>query len=239
LTNQKQSQIIIEDLTIEVTKKPVKNIRLLVNIHEKNIRIIAPIRLKLDNIRVFAESKILWIKKQLSKIVYIKPNFTYQYITWEIHSHLGKKYTLSSSEVSKKPKVLLWENVIYLHININSTYAQRKFLLESWQRKQLKNLIPEYIEKWEQIMKVQVKDFWVKKMKTRWWTCNPRAHRIWLTLELIHQPIECIEYVIVHEMTHLLERWHRKKFIALMDRFLPQWREYKKVLNQTRLWQVD
>lgn len=213
--------------------------RLLVNIHEKSIRIIAPIRLKLDGIYAFAERKILWIKKQLSKIAHIKPKITYQYVTGEIHSFLWEKYILELIETTKKPQVILWEKAIHIYIAANSTQAQRKILLESWQRKQLKNLIPEYIKKWESIMKVQVKDFGVKKMKTRWWTCNPRAHRIWLTLELIHQPIECIEYVIVHEMTHLLERWHGKKFIALMDEFLSDWREYKKVLNQTRLWQVD
>jgi hypothetical protein len=112
-------------------------------------------------------------------------------------------------------------------------------ILQEWYREQLKILVPEYIEKWEEIMQVKVAEFGIKKMKTKWGTCNREAKRIWINLELAKKPLECLEYIVVHEMVHLLERNHNDRFITYMDRFLPLWRHYKEELNRLPVSHFD
>ncbi len=120
---------------------------------------------------------------------------------------------------------------IKLFAKKNSTIAQRKKLLDEFYRQNLKKIIPNYIKKWEKKMNLKVLEFGVKEMKTRWGTCNIKARRIWLNLELAKKPLSCLEYIVVHEMVHLLEKYHNKKFFAHMDRFLPKWREFKAILK--------
>jgi predicted metal-dependent hydrolase len=120
---------------------------------------------------------------------------------------------------------------IDVYIHENTTREQRRKVLTEWYRRQLKQLLPALIEKWQPIIDVEVKAWGVKQMKTRWGTCNIPAQRIWLNLELIKKPLNCLEYVVVHEMVHLLERHHNARFKAYMDEFLPHWREHKFALN--------
>ena len=134
------------------------------------------------------------------------------------------------------PKVVVRNNTtIDLVVRPGSDTAQRERVMFAWYRRQLKQLVPPLIAKWEAIVGVDVAEWRVKQMKTKWGTCNPAAGRIWLNLELIKKPVNCLEYIIVHEMVHLLERQHNDRFVAYMDKFMPQWRLLRDELNQAPL----
>ncbi|MDD1609357.1 MAG: M48 family metallopeptidase [Methylococcaceae bacterium] len=138
------------------------------------------------------------------------------------------------------PKVTLRHNThLDLYVPHNSQLEKREQVLIAWYRQALKAKIPELIHKWQPIIGVTVRDWGVKRMKTKWGTCNINAARIWLNLELIKKPEHCLEYVVVHEMVHLLERHHNARFTAYMDQFLPHWRSHKHELNQIVLNHTD
>lgn len=227
-----KKQIKLGDISIDVIYKDIKNIHLSVHPPTGRVRIASPEKFNLDTLRVFAISKLSWIKKQRHKIQSQERETPRDYSTRETHYFLGKRFLLNVITQSKNPKVVLNHNTIDLYIRENSTLSQRKALLNEWYREQLKEKIPALIARWEKILNVNVNEFGIKKMKTRWGTCNPRAKRIWLNLELVKKPIECLEYIVVHEMIHLLERSHNQKFVALMNKYMPKWKEYKKELNR-------
>ena len=122
-----------------------------------------------------------------------------------------------------------------MHVRPGTSPDRRRLLLQEWYRKQLRELIPPLIDKWEPVLGVHVADWGIKRMKTKWGSCNVTAGRIWLNLELAKKPVECLEYVVVHEMAHLLERHHNGRFIAFLDDYLPQWRTYRDELNAAPL----
>ena len=122
-----------------------------------------------------------------------------------------------------------------MYIRPNTGMGKRQVILDEWYRQRLKEIVPVLITQYENAMKVQVSEFGIKKVKTRWGTCSIRAKRIWLNLELAKKPIECLEYVVVHELVHILERNHNERFIALMDKYLPKWKFYKEELNRRPL----
>ena len=224
-------QIIIGDIQIDVVLKRIKNIHLSVHPPDGRVRISAPAKMDFNRIRSFAFSKIEWIKKKQKKIqnrVTLPPK---QFITGETHFFLGKSYDLNVFEGKIKPDVVLNENSIDLYVKKNSDIRNRFSVLESWYRYNLNIIALELIRKWEKIMDVSIDEFRIKKMKTRWGTCNRKAKRIWLNSELAKRPIQSIEYIVVHELIHLLERNHNERFYALMTNFLPDWKSYRKELN--------
>ena len=228
-------QIILGDMSIDVVQKEIKNVHLSVYPPSGRVRISAPLRMDMDTIRVFAISKLGWIKKQQIKLCEQERETPREYINRESHYYLGKRYLLKVIEHKASPKVVLKHNTIELYLRENTSLDKRRAVLENWYRQRLKEIVPDYLVKWEKIMKVKVEEFGIKKMKTRWGTCNQEAGRIWLNLELAKKPTPCIEYVIVHEMVHLLEKKHNETFIAYMDKFLPKWRFYKEELNKRPL----
>ena len=228
-------QIILGDISIDVVQKEIKNVHLSVYPPSGRVRISAPLRMDMDTIRVFAISKLGWIKKQQIKLCEQERETPREYINRESHYYLGKRYLLKVIEHKASPKVVLKHNTIELYVRENTSLDKRRAVLENWYRQRLKEIVPDYLVKWEKIMKVKVEEFGIKKMKTRWGTCNQEAGRIWLNLELAKKPTPCIEYVIVHEMVHLLENKHNETFIAYMDKFLPKWRFYKEELNKRPL----
>ncbi len=149
----------------------------------------------------------------------------------ESHYFLGNRYLLNVVEASIKPYVELNNKYISLYIRPNSTKEKREKIMNEWYREQLKDMIPVYIEKWEAIIGVNVEEWGVKIMKTRWGSCNIKAHRIWINLELGKKNPRCLEYIVVHEMVHLLERKHNDRFKSYMDKFLPNWKSIKAELN--------
>lgn len=221
------------ELPIELTRKRVKYLRIRVCPPDGRVKISAPHRMPLATIENFVREKQGWIDKQQVRIRARKPKPLKTYADGEVHYLWGKPYVLRIVETSAPCSVQLRSETMELSIRPRSSKEKREAALDAWYRKQLKLKIPEFIQKYEPQMGVRVKEFNVKKMKTRWGSCNPRAQRIWLSLELAQKPLECLEYVVVHEMVHLLEASHNKRFWGLVEEFLPDWRKQKVFLNDS------
>jgi hypothetical protein len=233
-------KIELGNISIDVEQKNIKNIHLSVYPPlGKKVKISAPQRMDLDTIRVFAISKLSWIKKQQERFKNQDRETPREYLTRESHYFKGKRYLLKVIEHEAKPKIILKQNEIELYLRQNTTIKKRQQILNEWYRAELKKIVPKMIKKWEQKIGVKCHEFGIKKMRTKWGTCNIEAKRIWLNLELAKKPTECLEYVIVHELVHLLERKHNNRFIAFMDEFMPKWRFYKEELNRLPFSHID
>ncbi len=229
---QKNTTEIIGDFQVEISRKKIKNLYLKVSQLTKKIRVSAPFHISSKAVEHFVLSRAGWIKGQLAKKPIIHKEEELNFISGETHFYKGKPYQLEVISRSTPSRVELFEDhTILLQAREGISKEKKEKALNEWYRASLKEEIPKLIAKWEPMMQVKVKEFGVKRMKTRWGTCNIRAQRIWLSLELAKKSPECLEYVVVHEMVHLLERLHNKRFHAFMDRFLPDWRERKKELN--------
>jgi predicted metal-dependent hydrolase len=227
--------ITLGSIEADVELKDIKNIHLSVYPPTGRVRIAAPIRMDLDTIRIFAISKLSWIKKQQEKLRSQLREAPRDFLTRESHYFLGKRYLMEIVEKDAKPKVTVNHDTLVFQVRPNTSTEQRQVILQEWYRTQLKMLLPALIAQWEKKMKVSIIDFGIKKMKTKWGTCNIEAKRIWLNLELAKKPIHCIEYILVHEMVHLLERRHNDRFIQCMNQFYPQWRVVRDELNSLAL----
>ena len=222
----------IGDFTIDVIRKDIKNLHLAVYPPDGRIRIATPLNLDDDAVRLFAISKLAWIKRKQRKFKNQERQSPRTFVERESHYFRGTRYLLRVTEHKASPKIeLKTKTHIDLYIRPNTPAEQRQYFLNEWYRKQLKNEIPTLIGKWEQRIGVKVNDYGIKLMKTKWGTCSIEAKRIWLNLELAKKPTHCLEYIIVHEMVHLLERRHNDQFMCLMDKFMPKWRVYKDELN--------
>ena len=237
--NTKRQQINLGEISIDVFYKDIKNIHLSVHPPLGRVRMSSPHRIKLDTLRVFAISKLSWIKKQQQRMKNQEREAQREFITRESHYYLGKRYLLNVIEHNYPPKVEIKHDTIELYIKSNTPREKRQTIINEWYRERLKELIPPYIAKWEKVMKVEVSDWAIKRMKTRWGTCNTKAKRIWINLELAKKPIHCLEYIIVHEMVHLLERKHNEKFKAYMNNFIPQWKQHRQELNKFPITHSD
>lgn len=225
-------QIKVGDLAVEIVQKDIKNIHLGVYPPAGRVRISAPLRMREENIRIYAISRLSWIRKQQEKIRSQEREAPREYLSRESHYYLGKRYLLKIKETDGISSVKLGNSALELYARKGSDLAKKREILENWYRERLKEIIPSYISKWEKVMSVKVAEFGVKKMRTKWGTCNPEAGRIWLNLELAKKPRNCVEYIVVHEMVHLQERTHNARFISLMDNYLPNWRSLKEDLNR-------
>ena len=232
-------QIELGNIKIDVELKNIKNIHLSVYPPNGKVKISAPERMDLDTIRVFTISKLKWIKKQQEAFRNQERETPREYLTKESHYFKGKRYLLKVIELNAKPKVILKHSEIELYIRPNATIEKRKQILDEWYRAELKKIVPKIIEKWEKKIGVKSNEFGIKKMKTKWGTCNIKAKRIWLNLEIAKKPFECLEYIIVHELVHLLERRHNEKFVKYMNEFMPKWRFYREELNRLPFSHVD
>lgn len=225
-------QIILGNIAIEVELKDIKNVHLSVYPPKGRVRIAAPKRMTIDTIRIYAISKLSWIKKQQQKFQAQVREAPREFLHKEGHYFLGNRYLLKVIEVDAAPSITAKHKTIEMRVRAHSDVVKRQELMDEWYRGQLKQLIPPIIAKYEKIIGVSVAEFGIKKMKTKWGTCNREAKRIWLNLELAKKPHQCIEYIVVHEMVHLLERNHNEKFITFMNQFLPEWRELRNELNR-------
>ncbi|MBO6524774.1 MAG: M48 family metallopeptidase [Balneolaceae bacterium] len=221
----------IEGIEVEVTRKSIKNLYVRVNRRNGKVRVSCPLRISEKHLTRFIASKLSWIKKQKEKTTLIKPERALQYLSGEKHLFMGKEYFLVVKKGDSKSNVFLEKDSLIMQIRGKDTLEKRTKLLDEWYRAHLKEMIQELIRKYEPIMDVKVLEFGVKKMKTRWGTCNIKDQRIWLNLELAKKSFDCLEMVVVHEMVHLLERLHNKRFYFLMDKFMPEWRKANTKLN--------
>lgn len=227
------------NIKIEVEQKDIKNIHLSVYPPNGAVRISAPSRMELDTIRVFAINKLQWIKQQQEVFNNQERETPREYLTKESHYFLGKRYLLKVLIHDEPPKVVLKHNTIELYVRPKSTEEKREEILDNWYREELRTIAEKMIPKWEKKMNVKASGFGIRKMKTKWGSCNTDTKRILLNLELAKKPLECIEYIVVHELVHLLERSHNQVFVAYMDKFLPKWRFYREKLNELPFRHVD
>lgn len=227
------SEMLVGNLQVSVLKKAVKNLHLNVLPPHGKVRVSVPPSMDDDAIRVFIASKIPWINKQIEKFKSQPRESKREYMTGESHYFQGKRYLLHVVESEGRAKIEIRnKKYLDLHISKDASSAERERVLTEWYRKELKKQVPVLFEKWEKIMGVKANEWRVKYMKTKWGTCNSQAKRIWLNLELAKKPLRCLEYIIVHELAHLLERSHNERFVAYMDKFMPEWRVRKEELNK-------
>lgn len=229
-------QIIVNGLVVDVVRKDIKNLHLAVYPPSGRVRVAAPLLINDEAVRLFTISKLAWIKRQQAKFEGQERQSAREFVSGESHYYQGNRYLLNVIYRAGAPEVVIRNNkTMELYVRPGSDTAQRERVLLGWYRQRLKEEITPLIAKWETIIGVEVAEWGVKQMKTKWGTCNIEAQRIWLNLELIKKPPHCLEYIIVHELIHLLERHHNERFFALMTRHLPLWHHYREELNHEPL----
>jgi len=232
-------QIKLKDICLDVVRKDIKNVHLSVYPPTGRVRISAPLRINMDTLRIFAISKLGWIKKQQSRFRNQRRESKRDFVSRESHHFFGKRYLLKVIEHNAPPVVDLKHETLELYIRPNTGMDKRREILDEWYRQKMKEYVPRIIAKYEELLGVKVDGFGIKKMRTKWGTCSRDAKRIWLNLELAKKPQHFTEYIVVHEMVHLLERRHNGRFTAYMDKFIPSWRLYKEELNRSELGHVS
>lgn len=226
------ARIELGNIAVDVVRKDIKNVHLSVYPPTGRVRISAPLRMNVDTIRVFAISKLGWIRKQQQKLREQARETPREYLDRESHYVWGKRYLLKISEKDAPPGIELKHNRILLQVRPGTREDKRQAILEQWYRDRLREAVPKLVAKWEDLMGVNVERFFLQRMKTKWGSCNTRSRTIRLNTELAKKPRECLEYIVVHEMVHLLESTHTQRFVALMDQFMPKWQFYRDELNR-------
>lgn len=229
------SELKLGDISVDVVLKDIKNVHLSVYPPTGRVRISAPSHMSMDTIRVFAISKLDWIRKHQAELAKQARETPRDFVDRESHYVWGKRYLLQVVERDAAPSVRLKGSKMTLSVRSGADAEKRHAVLEEWYRKQLKLAIPPLIARWEPQMGVSVERFHIQRMKTKWGSCNPGSQSIRLNTELARKPRECIEYIVVHELAHLIEPTHNARFAALMDRLLPQWRTLRAGLNAAPL----
>lgn len=219
-----------------VIRKHIKNLYLSVLPPNGKVRVSAPLRMNDDSIRTLLATRLTWIKKQQKKFERQERQTKREYVSGESHYLWGKRYRLEVV-YNEKPFGVNLKNKdkIVLSVLSNSDRNKRGRVMLSWYRRELRIVSNGRIGRWQKTMGISLNEWGIKRMKTRWGTCNPKARRIWLNLELVKKAEHYLDFIIVHEMTHLLEKKHNDKFKAYMDKFLPRWRQFKQELSQSIL----
>lgn len=228
--------LVVSGIKVEIVRKEIKNLHLGVYPPHGRVRVAAPLVISDEAIRLAVIEKLGWIKRQKAKFVEQPRQSQREMVSGESHYFLGQRYRLRVHEHDAPARVAIRGAAsLDLFVRPNSTTDQREAVLLRWYREQLKTLIPPMLEKWQAILGVQVAHWGIKKMKTKWGSCNPASNRVWFNLELIKKPVQCLEYIVVHELVHLLERQHNERFTALLEKYLPQWRQYREMLKKAPL----
>ena len=231
----KSYTIDVQGISVTVEHKRVKNINLAIYPPDGRVRVSAPVRCTRTQIREVIEERLGWIAKRqaaLKAAVQAGGQWCYE---GETISCLGRNYILHIEEIEARPKVSCVADRIILQVRPGASPATRQKLVENWLRRQLAGRIPGLLARWESVVGVDVREWRIRKMKTRWGTCNITDHRIWLNLELARIDPVFLEYVLVHELVHLLERSHNARYWRLMDRFYPDWRTIRRRLREIRV----
>jgi len=229
------TEIFIEEITIKLLQKRIKNIHLRICAPHGEVRVSAPLRVSLSEIKKFISSKIDWIKAKQIEVKNRKITPPLKFASGEKHFLWGKEFELRVLENSAKNAVLLENNFLELRLKKLTNQAQKQKLIENFYRQQLLQTAPNLVAKYEKKLGKKIGKLGIKKMKTRWGSCNPADRRIWLNLELAKKPIECLDFIVAHEMAHLLQANHSKKFYAVLDGLLPEWRVADKILKPQKL----
>ncbi len=230
-----ESQLLMSGLSIQVTRKAIKHLHLRIA-DTAEVKVSAPWQLTDEQIIQSLKPRLDWIKEKQTSLQQRPVSQAKSFTTGEPHVFFGRTYALVVVESSaNRVRVVLNEDEaqLYLYVPHQATVELKAKALDAFYRHELKSLIPPLLAKWQPMMGVEALDWGVKAMKTRWGTCNTRDKRVWLSLMLAKMPVECIEYVMVHELVHLLERNHTPRFHALMTQFLPEWPNLHKKLNES------
>ncbi len=227
-----EEHIQINDLRIDVVRKDIKNMHLAVYPPTGRLRLSAPNKTDEEVLRLFAISKISWMRKHIKNFEEQERESPREFISGESHYLFGKRYILELEEGKRNGVRKKGHKKLILTIRPNHDLATRTRVMREWYRSQLKGLLPELIQQWEKVIGVKAKSWGVRRMSTKWGACNIDNKRIWLNLELAKKPTICLEYIIAHELIHLHERHHNERFIELMNRFMPKWRQHRKTLSE-------
>jgi hypothetical protein len=233
--NTEAHQIVVGGVRVAVVRKAIKNLHLGVYPPHGRVRVAAPLTVSDDAVRLAVIGKLGWIKRQRARFESQPRQSEREMVSGESHYFLGRRYRLRVVGHDGAGNVVHRKSIIELHVRPETDAWQRERVLQRWYRQQLKALIPPLVEKWQAVLGVRLAEWGVKKMKTRWGACNAGARRIWLNLELAKKPAQCLEYIVVHELAHLIERHHNDRFTSLMDRHLPNWRLHRQELNSAPL----
>lgn len=228
--------ITVSGLSVEVVRKNIKNLHLGVYPPLGRVRVAAPLAVSDDAVRLAVVGKLGWIKRQRAKFQAQPRQSQRRMVSGESHYFMGQRYRLRVVEGSIPMRVVLrGKAALDLFVRPETNTERREELLQAFYRAELKKLIPTLLDKWQPILGVEANAWGIKKMKTKWGTCNIAARRVWLNLELAKKPIQCLEYILVHELLHLIERHHNDRFRSLMDQYLPQWQAHRDELNRSLL----
>lgn len=229
-------QITVNGLPVQIVRKGIKNLHLGVYPPNGRVRVAAPLAVSDEAVRLAVIGKLGWVRRHRARFEAQPRQSEREMIGGESHYFLGRRYRLRVMAAEKAGGVVLRNRTtMELHVPRGARARQRERVLQRWYRHQLKGLIPPLLAKWQPLLGVQVTYWGIKKMKTRWGTCNIETRRIWMNLELAKKPAQCLEYLVVHELMHLRERHHNARFVTLMNQHLPTWRHYRQILNSEPL----
>ncbi|HFF5941170.1 MULTISPECIES: SprT family zinc-dependent metalloprotease [Stenotrophomonas] len=234
----KQTLIRLGKLDISVIFKAVKNVHLSVHPPQGRVTLVAPTGTRLEVARAYAVSKLRWIRQQQAQLQAQARETTRQFVTRESHYIWGRRYLLTVVEHDALPVVKMDHRRITLQVRPGANAARREAIYRHWQRSLLHEAIPPLIAHWEQRIGVKLKGYFLQRMKTKWGSCNHLHAHIRLNTELVKKPRDLLEYVIVHEMIHLIEPTHSEHFIALLQQHYPAWRDARAELNALPLGQA-
>jgi predicted metal-dependent hydrolase len=223
------------DISIQVTRKAIKHVHLSVHPPLGRVTLVTPKETRLDVARAYAISKLEWIREQQSKLRSQARETTRTFVTRETHFLWGRRYLLTIRYENAKPTLVLDHRRITLTVRPGASAATRAEVVHDWHKSLLHDVTPRLIRKWEPKLGVKVRGYFLQRMKTKWGSCNHRAKHIRLNTELVKKPKDLLEYVIVHEMTHLLEPTHSERFVSILDQNYPSWREARAELNELPL----
>jgi predicted metal-dependent hydrolase len=224
--------MMVGGIPVQVIRKPIKNLHLSVCPPEGHVRVAVPLHITDDNVRLAVISRLKWIKTQQASFQSQPRQSPREMVTGESHYVFGKRYRLEVIERCGRHEVVIKNNnTLQLFVKPGTSKLNRALVLNEWYRQQLKIKIPIPLDRWEPLIGEHISNWGIKKMKTKWGSCNIAQKRIWLNLELVKKPIDCLEYVLVHELVHLLERNHGEQFKAYMDSFLPRWQQNRDTLK--------
>lgn len=227
-------RIKIGEVEIEVTFKDIKNLHLSVHPPKGHVTIASPLIYDLEKVKIYAATKLAWIKKEQRKFQEQLREEERHYITQESHYFLGERYLLSVTEAERNTVDLKGKRLLLTSKDINNVTLKESTVYKFY-RKQLRRILTERVQFYSKQLGVETPDFKIRTMKTKWGSCSSSKERIWFNIELAKKPLICIDYIVVHELVHLLERHHNKRFILLMDEHFPMWRTVKKQLNDLPL----
>lgn len=219
------------NIAIAVRRKDVKHVHLSVHPPEGRVTLVAPMGTRPEVARAYAASKLGWIRDQQAKLRGQAREEPRQFIERESHYLWGRRYLLSVREEEAKPSVRLTHRSITLTVRPGSSSAKRATVIHAWHKSLLHAAVLELISRWEPKLRVKVAGYFLQRMKTKWGSCNQRARNIRLNTELVKKPKDLLEYVVVHEMLHLIEPIHSERFLTLMSKHYPAWREARAELN--------